>query len=427
MGFEPTTCSLRVSCSTTELGRHDARGSAGGQNLNVRSLKPSGDRHKRKVWRVVSRDTEALGMLSPPVDRATALLWWHLHVLTKTRYDAVRGVYGSLEDASKHLSEEFLRSLNVREETVRTALLRLEEFDAHRIEGVLRAEAIGFLTIEDDAYPAVLRQTADPPIFLSYRGDPMCLREPLLAVVGTRRMSPYGKRLAGCFVPAFVRAGCVTVSGLALGIDTAVARETLLAGGRTIAVLGSGLRRVHPQRNRALAEEIVAKGGLLLSEFPIDLPPSTFTFPARNRIIAGLTRGTLVLEAPADSGALITASFALDEGREVFAVPGNVFDPNFAGCHVLIARGHARLVSSPEEVLQEVGVAIPSGGGGERTFLPQSEDESRVFGALTTLPQTVDQLVEKVRMPASTVGSTLTVMEIAGVARNLGGGGWVKN
>lgn len=366
-------------------------------------------------------------MLLPPMLRRTALLWWHLSVLNKTRYDAVCEVYGSLEDATKHVSEEFLRGLGVREETVRAALLRLEEFDGDRTEEELRKEKVEILTIDDAGYPTMLRNTADPPIFLSYKGDLTCLDQPMIACIGTRGLSPYGRRLTGHFVPAFVRAGCVTVSGLAIGIDTVVAHETLAGNGRHVAVLGSGVRHIHPRQNVKLAEKILAQGGLLLSELPLEHPPSTFTFPARNRIIAGLAKGTLVLEAPRDSGTLITAEFALEEGRDVFAAPGQVFDANFAGCHRLIARGHARLVTHPNDVLREIGIVIPGGDSPkESAFLPSSEPEKTVFKALTTLPQTVDTLVERTNMPAGTIGSTLTMMEIEGVAQNVGTEGWVK-
>lgn len=361
------------------------------------------------------------------MQRRTALLWWHLNILNKTRYDAICGVYGTLEDASKHVSEEFLRGLGAREETVRAALMRLEEFDAERAERELEKNAIRLLSIEDEAYPKALRHTADPPIFLSYKGDLACLGQPLIACVGTRGLSPYGRRLTEHFVPAFVRAGCVTVSGLAIGIDTVVAHETLAAGGRHVAVLGSGVRHVHPQQNVKLAEKILATGGLLVSEFPLEYPPSTFTFPARNRIIAGLAKGTLVLEAPKDSGTLITAEFALEEGRDVFAVPGQIFDANFAGCNALIARGHARLVTDPRDVLREMGIVVPGAvSTGSRAFSPSSDAEKALWEALTTLPQTVDTLVEKVRMPVSEVGSTLTMMEIGGAVQSVGQGAWVR-
>lgn len=360
------------------------------------------------------------------MDRRSTLLWWHLNVLNKRRYDAVAEVYGDIAAAEKHLSEEFLRGLGLRPETVRAALMRYEDFDLEKAERILTQRNLQVLTIHDPGYPAILRQTADPPIFLCYKGDLACLSQPLIAVVGTRDMTQYGRRAAGLFVPAFVRAGCITVSGLAHGIDTAVARETLLAGGRTIAVLGNGLGNIFPPSNEKLAEEIVEKGGLLLSEFPVGMTPDTHTFPARNRIIAGLARATVVIEAPAQSGALITAAFALDEGREVFAVPGQVTDPISAGSNALIAKGQAQLAATPEQVLREVGIVAPADPGSAPSYTPGTPGERRVWEALTTLPQTVDTLVEKTRLPAAEVGVCLTMMELSGAVKNTGGGAWVR-
>jgi DNA processing protein len=238
-------------------------------------------------------------------------------------------------------------------------------------------------------------------------------------------MSAYGKRVTQEFVPAFVRARVITVSGLALGIDAEVARETLAAGGKTVAVLGNGLGSVFPQSNARLAEEIVKRGGLLLSEFPLDTPPDKFTFPARNRIIAGLSLGTIVLEAPEGSGALITADLALDYGREVFVVPGQIFDPNYAGCHGLISRGHGKLVHSPTEVLADLGIIAPEAGK-HTVYTPQNEDERVILDVLTTMPQAMDDLVGRTKLPVAAVSSALTMMELAGAARNVGGNQWVR-
>lgn len=360
------------------------------------------------------------------MDQKTALLWWQLNVLTKRRYDAILEVYGSLEEAGKHVGEEFLRGLGVREEAIRAALIRLEAFDADRMAKMLSDKEVTLLSIGDDAFPAILRQMGDPPIFLSYRGDLSCLTQPLIAVVGTRGMTAYGKRVVGEFVPRFVQAGCVTVSGLASGIDTVVAQETLRAGGRTVAVLGHGLSNIFPTSNVKLADEILKNGGLLLSEFPIDQSPDFYTFPSRNRLIAGLSLGTLVIEAPAKSGALITAELALEYDRDVFAVPGPMFDPNAAGVNDLIARGLARLTTSPDDVLREVGIVAPDTEASVSSYIPETEDEKKVWKALTTLPQPVDDLVAASGLPAPSVAATLTMMELSGATKKVGAGRWVR-
>ena len=231
----------------------------------------------------------------------TALLWSWLNILSTKRYDALRKVYGSLDEASGHINEELLRNLGCREDTVYLTLNRLEEFDADRYQKELDRRDLRLLTIEDNLYPSKLREIGDPPIFLYARGDLSILDQPCLALVGTRDMTPYGKRVTEAFVPQIVRAGVVTVSGLALGIDAEVAKETIAAHGTTVAVLGHGLGSIYPKSNAQLAEKIVQSGGILLSEFALDIAPDKYTFPARNRIIAGLSLGTVVLEAGDDS------------------------------------------------------------------------------------------------------------------------------
>ncbi|MDD4319110.1 MAG: DNA-processing protein DprA [Candidatus Peribacteraceae bacterium] len=358
--------------------------------------------------------------------REAALLWSHLNVLTKERYDALIRVYGSLDDAAKHLGEEMLRGLGCRQDTVINAMLRLEEFDAASYQRELEKRHLQFLEWTDERYPSRLREIGDPPPFLYARGDLSILGQPCLGLVGTRNMSGYGKRVAETFVPPVVAAGVVTVSGLAEGIDAAVAEETLRAGGRTVAVLGHGLHMIFPKSNERLADEITKGGGLLLTEFPLRAETGKYTFPARNRIIAGLSLGTVVLEAPEGSGAIITAELALEYGRDVFVVPGQIFDPNYAGSHALLAKGTAMLVTSPTEVLREIGVVAPAEGKTLSSFVPSTPEEKTVFAALTTMPQEIDALVGKTKMDAGRLNAVLTMMELSGGAKNIGGGLWVR-
>ena len=362
----------------------------------------------------------------PPMLRAAMLTWSWLNILSKKRYDALLQLYGSLESALSHVDQPLLRALSCREETVLTVLNRLEEFQPEAYEQELAKRNIGILSIEDAIYPRLLREIADPPVFLYYRGNLEILEQPCVALVGTREMSSYGKRVTELFVPPMVSAGVVTVSGLALGIDAQVARETLMAGGKTVAVLGHGMGSIYPKSNAVLAGEIVAKGGLLLSEFPLDVPPDKFTFPARNRIIAGLSKGTVVLEAGEGSGALITADLALEYGREVFAVPGQIFDENVAGCHACIAQGRAKLVSSGTEVLGDIGIVASEKGAQQVLYFPKSPAEEAVLRVLSGMPQSVSELGERSGLEAASVNVALTMMELAGAAKNAGHGLWVR-
>ncbi|MBU0766522.1 DNA-processing protein DprA [Patescibacteria group bacterium] len=356
--------------------------------------------------------------------RKTALTWSWLNVLTKKRYDALTGVYGDMDTALGHVNEELLKGLGCREDTILKTLNRLEEFEVEAYEKELKKRGLEFLDIEDLAYPESLSTLPDPPVFLYYKGSLEILDQPCIACVGTREMSSYGKRIVEAFVPAFVRAGMVTVSGLAMGIDAHVAYETILAGGKTVAALGHGLAQIYPKSNAALAQRIVDNGGLLLSEFPLDQSPDKYTFPSRNRIIAGLSLGTVVFEAGKGSGALITADLALDYGRDVFVVPGQIFDEHFEGCHQILAKGHAKLVSGPSEVLVELGVVVSEKS--QSQFVPKNDLEDSLFKILTTMPQSVGNLVDHSRLDAGKVNTTLTMLELAGAAKNVGNGMWVR-
>ena len=355
------------------------------------------------------------------------LTWSWLNVLTKKRYDPLLEAYGSLEEALNQLNQQVLKALGCRDETVLSVLNRLSEFDPQAYEKELAKRNLSVLSIEDEAYPSLLQQIADPPIFLYYKGDLDVLDQTCLALVGTRDMTSYGKRVTEMLVPDLVRAGLVTISGLAYGIDTQVAKETLAAGGRTVAVLGHGLGSLHPRSNVKLAEDILEKGGLIVSEFPLDAPPDKYTFPARNRIIAGLSKGTVVLEAGEGSGALITADLALEYGREVFAVPGQIFDPHTAGCHSYIAQGRAKLVSSAADILEDFGVVMSPKSLQSSSYVPQNDAEKAVLKALTTMPQSAGDLQERSGLQTATISSTLTMMELSGAAKNTGNGLWIKN
>ncbi|MSR86844.1 DNA-protecting protein DprA [Candidatus Peribacteria bacterium] len=361
-----------------------------------------------------------------PSSRRSALLWSCIQVLNRERHDALIKVFGTLDDASYHIDSELLRGLGCREKTISNVLERLEKCDAELEEKLLESAGAVILSLTDESYPARLEQIPDAPIFLYARGDLSILQRPSVALVGTRKMTGYGKRVAQEYTRALVHAEITTVSGLARGIDSLVAEETIAGGGKTVAVLGQGLLTLSPQ-SKALADTIVAAGGLILSEFPLRMAPDMFTFPLRNRIIAGLSLATIVLEAPESSGALITAKLAFDYSRDVFAVPGQIFDPNFAGCHALVRKHQARLTSSPRDVLEEIGVIVPSDDLEKSSYVAQTDDERTLLGVLTTMPQPVDELVQKSGLMTSVVSSVLTVLELNGAVKNVGSGQWVRS
>ncbi len=221
------------------------------------------------------------------------------------------------------------------------------------------------LTLADEAYPRSLLDIADPPVLLYVKGDPALLQRPAIALVGARSATAQGEANAAAFARSLAEAGLTIVSGLALGIDAAAHRGALAAGvvgGGTVAVIGTGIDRIYPARNAALAREI-AGAGAIVSEFPLGTPPLQHNFPRRNRIIAGLAQGVLVVEAAVGSGSLITARLATESGREVFAIPGSIHSPLARGCHRLIREG-AKLVETAEDVIEELrgrlGWAVPT-------------------------------------------------------------------
>lgn len=354
----------------------------------------------------------------------TALTWSWLQCLTAKRAEALTRTYGDLDAALMALSTGMLQALGLSDEGVQRVMERCGSFNVASYAEELESLSVTFLTRDDPRYPSALGMIPDYPLFLYARGDIALLQRQLVAIVGTRRMTAYGQAVTGRIVRRLVEAGVVTVSGLALGIDAEVARETLATGGRTVASLAHGMREIFPPANTALAHDIVAHGGLLLTEYPLDQHPTKFTFPERNRIIAGLARVTIVIEAGERSGALITAKLASDYDREVFAVPGSVLCSASAGCHALIAENRAQLVTSGEEVLEALGI-VTAASAGVSPPLPNDPVEAALVVSLRDLPQSVSALSESTELPPASVNTALTSLEIRGIVKHGGDGTWM--
>lgn len=358
------------------------------------------------------------------MNRGIALQFSYSAILTYDRYKALKKQYGSLEQASKQVDAKLFKQLGCRADTVTDALKRWQQFDAQVYENELNMRGITFITIEDPQYPELLKQIADPPVFLYVLGNVQALHQSSIAMVGTRAMSANGKRLTRHFTEPLVQSGLVTVSGLAFGIDAEVAKQTLAANGTTVAVLAGGLRQITPNHNAALGQSIIQNGGAVVSEYPLDIEPQKFTFPARNRIVAGLSQATLVLEAGEGSGALITARLAFDYNREVFAVPGSIFDKKARGCLELIAAQTAQIASAPEHILQCLNRSTTVQH--QSLFTPQPGLQSTIWNALNLEPQSVEILSEKLRVTVPEITAQLTLLELSNAAQNLGNGMWVK-
>lgn len=263
------------------------------------------------------------------------------------------------------------------------------------------------LTLADAAYPQRLLEIPDPPSLVYLRGDPALLQAPAIGVVGSRNATPQGLRNAEQFSRALAGQGWCIVSGLALGIDAAAHRGALAAGGDTIAVIGTGADRIYPASNRELAQAISERGAIL-SEFPLGTPAAAANFPRRNRLIAGLARGVLVVEAATGSGSLITARLAGEQGREVFAIPGSIHSPLARGCHQLIRQG-AKLVETAADILEELAIPAPPMG-----LAPVEEGAHPVLAALGHDPCGLDDLVERCGLSADKLLTELLGLELGG-------------
>ncbi|MGQ9600281.1 MAG: DNA-processing protein DprA [Anaerolineae bacterium] len=287
----------------------------------------------------------------------------------------------------------------------------------------VQRSGVQVLTWDDPDYPLNLRQVHNPPPVLYVRGRIEKRDEWAVAIVGTRRASVYGKEAAQMLSTALARAGVTIVSGLARGIDAIAHRTCLEADGRTIAVLGCGLDVIYPPQHAGLAAEI-ARHGALVSEYPLDTRPEARNFPPRNRIISGLALGTVIVEADLGSGALITAGFAAEQGREVFAVPGSIFARGCQGTNRLIQQG-AKMACSVTDILEELNLTMVSEQTQARMAIPDNETESLLLQHLSTEPIHVDDLGRMVRLPIAQVTSTLALMELKGMVRQVGGMNYV--
>ena len=295
-------------------------------------------------------------------------------------------------------------------------------------EEIAAAERAGVRLVPflDEAYPALLKQIFDPPVLLYVRGNVEALNTPALAIVGSRDSSLYGRRMASGLGRDIAAAGVTVVSGLARGIDTAAHEGALEADGRTVAVLAGGLAGVYPPENVQLAETIVRRGALV-SEYPLRMQPQAGFFPVRNRIISGLSRGVLVVEANRKSGALITADAALEQGRDVFAVPANADSAKSAGSNRLLKQG-AKFVTEAIDVLEELGFAAAPArkSGASAPGTPLAGDEASVLDLFDSEPLDADTLSEKSSLPVNRVMAALSTLEMKRYLTQLPGKQFVK-
>jgi len=279
------------------------------------------------------------------------------------------------------------------------------------------------VVIKDKNYPELLKKISNSPSELYFDGNLGKKEKYPLAVVGTRKISDYGRQITEYFVKILAQAGVTIVSGLALGVDGLAHKTALQAKGRTIAVLGSGLNNIYPTIHKKLAQDIIDFGGAIVTEYEPNINPSKITFPARNRIISGLSLGVLVIEAPQKSGALITATQAIKQGRKVFVIPARIYDKNSSGSNNLLKKG-AQAVIKPEDILESLGIKPLFIKNKKISNL--SPEQNQLLEFLNKEPISIDDLAEKSNLPAHKIVALLTEMEIKGVVQSLGAGKYVS-
>ena len=351
--------------------------------------------------------------------------------------------FGSAE-AVYNATRSELEQLRLAPEAVDSIVARNLRFKAEAEIAALRKLGGEILLLDDGVYPPALREIYDPPIVLYVKGAwSECLDQPCIGVVGSRKCSTYGQNAAMMLARDLAQRGVTVVSGFARGIDAAAHRGAVEAGGRTIAVLGTGIDEVYPRDHRKLADEILANGGALVSQFPLGTPPVSENFPYRNRIISGLSLGVVVVEAAENSGSLITARLAIEQNREVFAVPGNITSRNSFGTNYLIKGAGAKLVQQWQDIAAELPPQLaakllppPFAEKGAQTSLTEklmlvpdglSQTEASVFRLLTPdSPAHVDWLVDQSKLPISELTAALLSLEVRELVRALPGRCFVR-
>ena len=334
------------------------------------------------------------------------------------RFKALLDYFGDARTAWQ-ASPQALQAAGLSPKLVKNLLKIRSQVSLELVWERMQTQGINILTWEDENYPRRLKDIDQPPPVLYLRGDLTPGDEWAVAIVGTRRITSYGRQVTEEVASTLARNGVTVVSGLARGVDAVAHQAALNAGGRTLAVLGNGVDRIYPPENRRLAEQIISQGALI-SDYPLGTPPAGTNFPPRNRIISGLALAVVVVEAGLDSGALITSTFAAEQGRDVFAVPGSILAHQSKGTNRLIQDG-AHPLLDPQEILEVLNLTMVTEHRSARLVLPTDSTEAQLLQILSSEPLHVDDIHAKTDMPIEKVSATLAMMELKGMVRQVGG------
>jgi len=344
--------------------------------------------------------------------------------LGRARFALLESHFGSMEEAWR-ASPAALQAAGLTGATLSALLAARDAIEPEAELAKLEQAGVRALTWRDEGYPAGLKEIFDKPPILYMRGDLMAADDWSVALVGTRRATAYGRQVAEEMAQGLARNGITVVSGLARGIDSVGHRAALANGGRTLAALACGLDMVYPPENAKLAREIVERGALV-SDYPLGTQPRAEFFPRRNRIMVGISLGVLVVEGDVKSGALITARQALDENREVFAVPGSVYSPAGRGTNWLIQQGQAKLVTRVEDVLEELNLSMAGHQIEAKETLPVDATEASLLQHLSSEPIHIDDVLRASGLAIDSVSSALAMLELKGMVRQVGNMSYVK-
>ncbi|HZE86624.1 MAG TPA: DNA-processing protein DprA [Methylomirabilota bacterium] len=339
------------------------------------------------------------------------------------RFAKLLSHFGTAKDAW-NASEKELASIIGKALTESFAVFR-KNFSLAAYESQLQSAKVSYLIKDESDYPTLLKQIKNPPFVLYCKGNKEILKQVqndiYIGIVGTRKITSYGKQVTEMITAQLVDAGCVIVSGLALGVDAVSHTKTLESGGKTIAVLGCGVDYCYPRENEKIYAEILEKNGAVVSEYALGAKPTIGSFPSRNRIIAGLSLGIVVTEGSADSGALITAKDALANNRKVFAVPGPVTSSLSQGPYQLIKKG-ATVVSSAKEILDELGIRNKELGRSKKLIKGDTKEEQQIIVLLQQENIHIDELIKRTQIDSAKIGGILSLMEMKGMIQSLDAG-----
>jgi len=338
------------------------------------------------------------------------------------RMQGLVAYFGDLESAWKAAPAE-LAEAGLASKVIKRVIQARENVDLEKVWEKIEKQGIKILTWQDDAYPQRLKEIDQPPPVLYIRGEYLSDDLFAVAVVGTRRVTPYGRQITEELAAFLAANGMTVISGLARGVDAIAHQAALKAGGRTIGVLGSGVDKIYPPEHRALAEQIMERGAII-SDYAPGTPPEASNFPPRNRIISGLSLAVVVVEAGETSGALITAEFAAEQGREVFAVPGSILAPQSKGTNRLIQNGALPLLSVTD-LMQALDLTRVGEHKAARKIIPTDATEAKLLGVLTNEPLHVDEIRNQAELPIEKVSAALALMELKGMVRQVGGMNYV--